>query len=405
MPATLFDVSPRGSSAYTPPTFSAIGQGLSQLGAGLGAGIQDRRKRKKEEEAKAALQAAFGIYGEGGRDAVMEGLRSGSLDASMMKELWPMLEADRAQANADRTFGLQERQFNAAEAVRQAALDRAETEKARVAELRKLAHSIVNEGGVAAYNQAIADGTVTGELQADILAMDKALKAGGGDVDFKGVYLFNPETGDDLSIDVTTEEGKGKANALFAEGYILGQAPTSDRDDVNEVIDETTDAKEAALAQWANIYDQLKSGAEAGHLTVQGELAAKGMGFLDKLGALPEELKQHLRNDTQFRQTVNVRLNEYIKEISGATVPETEVPRLLKGVPNLEDSPEMFLAKLENTMLELRGYITGSPLPPLEGSLSPADAFKASEDAVGDLVWNSRNSGTFNGIPFEILED
>ncbi len=113
MPATLFDVSPRGSSAYTPPTFSAIGQGLSQLGAGLGAGIQDRRKRKKEEEAKAALQAAFDMYKKGGRDAIN--------DPAMLKALWPFVQADQAQKNADRTFGLQERQFAAAEAARAAA--------------------------------------------------------------------------------------------------------------------------------------------------------------------------------------------------------------------------------------------------------------------------------------------
>ncbi|MYG28695.1 MAG: hypothetical protein F4213_22210 [Boseongicola sp. SB0677_bin_26] len=360
MPATLFDVSPRGSSAYTPPTFSAIGQGLSQLGAGLGAGIQDRRKRKKEEEAKAALQAAFGIYGEGGRDAVMEGLRSGSLDASMMKELWPMLEADRAQANADRTFGLQERQFNAAEAARQAALDRAETEKARVAELRKLAHSIVNEGGVAAYNQAIADGTVTGELQADILAMDKALKAGDGDPPkLDGITLFDRKTGDTVTLNPNNPEHVAQGERLMAQGWIEGEPPTSERNELTTGSE--TDAQKD-IRELRDLGDNLVRVHESVSPQNQTALGRKGAQVISLVewlapGMVPEDARKMSYDYATFDANVTNYQNQMIKLMSGAAVSDQEAQRLIKTFPTSKDSPSVFAAKFNASSAEVESKV------------------------------------------------
>ncbi len=117
MPATLFDVSPRSSSAYSVPTFGALAQGLGQFGAGIGTGLQERRQKREAAEKKAradaALKAAFGAYGEGGRDAVFEGLASGTYGDDVLKSLFPIMQMDQAQRNADRQYNLALQKANA----------------------------------------------------------------------------------------------------------------------------------------------------------------------------------------------------------------------------------------------------------------------------------------------------
>ncbi len=348
MPATLFDVSPRGSSAYAPPTFSGIGEGLNRLGAGLGAGIQDRRKRQKEEQAKAALAAAFGLYGEGGRDAVMGAVSSGQLDPAMVESLWPVIQADQAQRNADRQFGLQERRFNAEQAERKAARERAAAEKARVAELRKLAYSIVNEGGVAAYNQAVADGTVTGELQADILAMDKALKAG----DPLKPNMQNVMTPDGKKFLVNMSDPD--AVAALPEGTVkVGLSVQSDDiDGLGLTTGAETDAQKEILQlkDMADNLGRVQASVSPQNQTAAGRFGAKLISKAEWLapGMVPEDAKKASYDYATFDANVSNYQNRMINLLSGAAVSEPEAQRLMKSFPTSKDSPSVFAAKFNS---------------------------------------------------------
>lgn len=68
--------------------------------------------------------------------------------------------------------------------------------------------------------------------------------------------------------------------------------------------------------------------------------------FLHKDLLSPEE-KQYLADYTQHKQNTINNLNEYIKMMTGAQMSEKEAQRLTKVVPNADDSPAEYEAKLK----------------------------------------------------------
>jgi len=73
--------------------------------------------------------------------------------------------------------------------------------------------------------------------------------------------------------------------------------------------------------------------------------------ILNVLGA--DGYKKFIREMGAFTQNVNSNVNLYIKEITGAQMSEAEADRLKKAVANLGDSPQLFEAKLANSMAQL----------------------------------------------------
>jgi len=88
--------------------------------------------------------------------------------------------------------------------------------------------------------------------------------------------------------------------------------------------------------------------------------------FWDKYGTqvVPFAGETGNQSRVQFRALASDLENQYIKAISGATVPESEVPRLRRAIPNPSDSPVQYQAKLDQMLTnldELPGIISGKP--------------------------------------------
>lgn len=81
----------------------------------------------------------------------------------------------------------------------------------------------------------------------------------------------------------------------------------------------------------------------------------------------------------QFRALAADLENQYIKAISGATVPTSEVPRLRRAIPTASDSPDQFKAKLE----EMERNLTDLPNIIRNGAkATPASPAPAAPKAV-----------------------
>lgn len=71
-------------------------------------------------------------------------------------------------------------------------------------------------------------------------------------------------------------------------------------------------------------------------------------------GTMSEENKEYLANVSKFRMNVVNHVNLGIKEMTGAQMSNEEAKRLMKGMPNLEDSPTVFKAKLDEATYQMR---------------------------------------------------
>lgn len=77
--------------------------------------------------------------------------------------------------------------------------------------------------------------------------------------------------------------------------------------------------------------------------------------FWDKYGTQAVPFAEGDADRIQFRALASDLENQYIKAISGATVPESEVPRLRRAIPNPNDSPTQYKAKLNQMITNLEG--------------------------------------------------
>ena len=355
MPAQLFDVSPRGSSGYSVPTFSGLQRGLSDLGAGIGAGITQRRTKREEEERKrmerAALQAAFGTYGEGGREAVTAGIRSGAIDPAMMERLWPIMQADQAQRNADRTFGLQQQRFNAEQAARAAKAAQRKTERDAAGRLRYM------DDGSYVFSGVEDDGVDPTTSQKDY-----------------GFY-------------VDQETAAGREPLTFNE--FRNQIKRTEAGTPGAFSKDQKDQRGQALAtldRWNTIRPRLEGGSQ--FLTAKGRTANKLLSAADRLGVnIGDDGRSWLGESAKFRQTVQKELSQFINDMSGAAVSEQEAERLKLAIPNLDDSPTEFLAKMEETISQLDAIATGGALAPAAVPENPIDTVtRAAAKAVGNPI-------------------
>ncbi len=293
MPAQLFDVSPRGSSAYSVPTFSALSQGLSQFGAGIGAGLQERRLKReaaeKKAKADAALKAAFGAFEQGGNDAVFQGLASGAYGDDVLKSLFPVMQMRQAQENADREYDLA---------------------------LRKL-----NAGSKSTPK-------------------------------FRNYW-------DPINKKVTEVEVGSERHLRLKEagGYQIGQGEGTAEDLANLGGDEDAASKAmGALQRWNAGLPEINEGMQ--FLTTPEQFKGKALAFAERLGIdIGEGNRDDLAAQAAFKRTVMEQLSLFINELSGAAVSEQEAERLMKAMPNLNDSPTEFKAKYDSLINQLESKV------------------------------------------------
>lgn len=85
-------------------------------------------------------------------------------------------------------------------------------------------------------------------------------------------------------------------------------------------------------------------------LTLQTRAGMSFKEMRDKVGLLPPDQQAQLADFTRFRQNTIKNFSRTIKDITGATMNQTEAPRIEGEVPVATDSPAVFEAKLRNAM-------------------------------------------------------
>lgn len=88
----------------------------------------------------------------------------------------------------------------------------------------------------------------------------------------------------------------------------------------------------------------------------RGDMRRKGLEWRDYLApdSMTDEGKDYLANVSKFRLNVMQHVNLGIKEMTGAQMSETEAKRLMAAMPNQNDSPTVFKAKLDEAMHLMR---------------------------------------------------
>lgn len=86
--------------------------------------------------------------------------------------------------------------------------------------------------------------------------------------------------------------------------------------------------------------------------TLTGKMQTGALAFRDKLGVdaldISPEQEQQVGDVAAYKQRLMTNVNNYIKEITGATVGQgDETTRLMAVQPNADDSPSQLIAKLQ----------------------------------------------------------
>jgi len=82
-----------------------------------------------------------------------------------------------------------------------------------------------------------------------------------------------------------------------------------------------------------------------------------GRGIASKAGVLPEGEKNALAEFTNFKTSTLKNLNEEIKRITGAALSESEAERIIASLPNMDDDPVAFKAKLDASIADIQAKI------------------------------------------------
>jgi hypothetical protein len=86
--------------------------------------------------------------------------------------------------------------------------------------------------------------------------------------------------------------------------------------------------------------------------TIDEQVKQYGLSWIDAIGPLrsklPPETQQRMAEFTVHRQNTLMNLNNYIKEITGSAMGIEEAKRIITAMPNTDDGPTQFQAKLKN---------------------------------------------------------
>jgi hypothetical protein len=104
--------------------------------------------------------------------------------------------------------------------------------------------------------------------------------------------------------------------------------------------------------------DEIRRVAKPELLTYGNKLKDWGLDVKSKAGFELNPEDQKFRNDyTSMRQATMVNLNKTIKDQTGATITENEVPRIMATVPTMDDAPDQFPTKLNGADRLLRNGV------------------------------------------------
>lgn len=134
-----------------------------------------------------------------------------------------------------------------------------------------------------------------------------------------------------------------KASQALSEKKFGAQEEMRDRLSDKEVKDITAfDDGMRIIDDIENLYQNTDVTSDLGPYASRMEEASRYVPFMER--------------DTDFvkmQQLVGIQLADYVKSISGAQVSEQEAQRLLKNIPNMQDKPQAFKAKLQQFRKEL----------------------------------------------------
>lgn len=145
--------------------------------------------------------------------------------------------------------------------------------------------------------------------------------------------------------------GKGDAGKLLSESANQGRLG---KEAANEV-----DKKQINRTELYARLQGIKQSFRPEFQSLEGKLGMKWAGLLDYATsgkAITPEQKAQLSDFAVYRQDAFENINNYIKEITGAAMTDSEAKRILKGMPNPGegifdgDGPTEFKAKLDNAI-------------------------------------------------------
>lgn len=140
-------------------------------------------------------------------------------------------------------------------------------------------------------------------------------------------------------------KGKGDAGKMIMDAAKPGQLGKEARNEI--------DKNEVNLTEQLGRLREIRKQFKPEFLTYEEQAKQYGISWLDKFDATranltPEQLAQH-SEFSGFRRNVTDNLNRYIKEITGAAMGVEEAKRIISSMPNENDGPTQFIAKLKAT--------------------------------------------------------
>lgn len=136
--------------------------------------------------------------------------------------------------------------------------------------------------------------------------------------------------------------GKGELGKMFNEAVRADDFGKHTKDKIEEKAFNTTEAM-GRLKGIGQSFDPK-------FLTIENKAKQYGVSWLDSFettrGKIPADAAKDFERFTVFKQDTLGNLNQHIKEMTGAAMSEQEAKRLMAAMPNMEDSPRQFQAKL-----------------------------------------------------------
>ncbi len=152
-----------------------------------------------------------------------------------------------------------------------------------------------------------------------------------------------PKTGMEVVTDPATGQTVVRTGVTPGQGTEIG---TKGRNKIEDQMIDLTAARQRLgniAASWRPEFSELPN--QLG-MTFNEVRDRTGVGFL----SLNPDQKAALADYSQWQQNTRQNLNRTIKEITGAAMTEGEAARIRGEVPNLEDGPTVFQAKMQNSI-------------------------------------------------------
>ena len=103
--------------------------------------------------------------------------------------------------------------------------------------------------------------------------------------------------------------------------------------------------------------DQIVSEFKPEYLTIGDKISTSLLGWKEKAGiTLDPSQKKGLADRATFFQKTFDSVNRAIRDMTGAQMSEGEADRLMRGMPNQDDSPTEFMAKMQSVIGQIKSY-------------------------------------------------